>query len=123
MADILYSDSLVRVADDSIIFDHYYFPFGSKQIDMASIDYIEILMPSLKNGKWRIHGTGDFRTWFARDKHRPQRDCIFVIYRNNKRWRIGFTVEDSKALHAVFKRRNIRLKSFIPLGHFESGPK
>ncbi|MDJ0834108.1 MAG: hypothetical protein QNJ69_11335 [Gammaproteobacteria bacterium] len=122
MAEALYTDSLIRISEDSIVFDQYYFPFGSKQIDIASIDYIEVLMPSLKAGKWRIHGTGDFRTWFPRDKQRPQRDCIFVMYRKNKRWRIGFTAENSKAVHDIFKGKNIPLKLFIPLEHFESKP-
>ena len=119
MADILYSDSLIEVSDDSILFRHYYFPACAKQIKLSSIDHVEILMPSISSGKWRIHGTGDFRTWFPRDKHRPDRDCIFVLHRNNSRWRIGFTVEDSKALNAVLRQRHIRIKSFIPIEHFE----
>lgn len=120
MADILYSDSLIDISDDAMLFRHYYFPLGSKRIELSSVDHIEILMPSLASGKWRIHGTGDFRTWFPRDKDRPNRDCIFVLHRKNSRWRIGFTVEDSKAVNAILRQKHIRIKSFIPIEHFES---
>ena len=123
MADTLYSDSLIDIADESILFRHYYFPVGPKRIELSSIDHIEILMPSLSSGKWRIHGTGDFRTWFPRDKHRPERDCIFVLHRKKSRWRIGFTVQDSKAVNAILRQKNIAIKSFIPIEHFEPDKK
>jgi hypothetical protein len=58
------------------------------------IESIEIKEPTLLNGKYGIQGSGDFEKWFPRDGKRPSRDKIFIINLNNKRRRIGFTVEN-----------------------------
>lgn len=93
MTEIVYTDRLVEITRETIKFRHYYFPFGAKTINIGDIETVETLDPSLLSGKWRIHGTGDFRTWFPRDLQRPKRDAIFVLFLR-KRWRrIGFTVE------------------------------
>ena len=107
MEKITYSDSLVRITEYSIFFKRYFFPFGSRSIELSTIDHVEVLKPSLLNGKWRIHGSGDFRTWFPRDSDRPKRDRIFLLHLHKKWRRIGFTVENSDALIDVFKERNI----------------
>ena len=103
MPEALYEDSLIRMTEESILFRHYYFPFGAKRIELASIASVEVLKPSLLSGRWRIHGTGDFRTWFARDTRRPRRDLLFVLHRRGKWRRIGFTAEDSAAVMKIFK--------------------
>ena len=109
MADI-YADKLIRVTEKSILFKSYYFPFGSKRIGLSDIDHVEVIEPSLLSGKWRIHGSGDFRTWFARDLKRPKRDRLFIIHLRNRWRRIGFTVEGSDRLIDVLKDRNIVIK-------------
>ena len=110
MSEILYSDSLIEITKNSILFRQYYFPRGSKSIEISKIDHIEVLKSTLLSGKWRIHGTGDFRTWFPRDAKRPKRDQIFVIHLCNKWRRIGFTVEDSNVVIEIFKDKNILIK-------------
>ncbi len=104
---VVYSDKLVEVTDESILFRHYYFPFGSKRVNLSEIDHIVEKPPSLLNGKWRIHGTGDFKTWFPCDWKRPWRDKIFFISFPNKRKRIGFTVEDSETVKKLFKDKGL----------------
>ena len=107
MAQVIYTDKLVRITENSIFFKRYYFPFGSKSIELSIIDHVEVLKPTVLNGKWRIHGSGDFRTWFPRDTDRSKRDRIFILHLHKKWRRIGFTVEHSDALISVFKDRNI----------------
>ena len=102
MTEIIYSDKLVEISHDAIHFRHYYFPVGSKKINLKDVEKIEILSPTLINGKWRIHGTGDFRTWFPRDRKRPRRDMIFIIYFFKSWWRTGFTVENSNEVRQIF---------------------
>jgi hypothetical protein len=107
MTQVIYSDKLVRITENSILFKRYYFPFGSKSIEFSMIHRVEVIKSSLLNGKWRIHGSGDFRTWFPHDSDRPKRDRIFLLHLN-RRWRcIGFTVENSDAVIDVFKDRSI----------------
>ena len=74
---------------------------------MSEIERIEIKEPTLLNGKHRIHGSGDFKTWFPRDGKRPSRDKIFIIILSNKRRRIGFTVEDSDKIITIFKAKGL----------------
>ena len=114
MVQILYSDDLIHITEESLSFRRYYFPFGSKTIDLSSIDFVEVLPPTLLSGKWRIHGTGNFRTWFPHDIKRPNRDCIFIVHRHQTWWRIGFTVENSGAVRDVLELKNIPVKDYRP---------
>lgn len=104
---ILYSDDLVEIADDSILFRHYYFPFGSKRIMFSDVGHISMEKPSLLNGKYRIHGTGDLRTWYPCDLKRPIRDRIFFVTMPHRWLRIGFTVEDSGKVENIFREKHL----------------
>lgn len=106
-SELVYSDKLVEITDSSILFRWYYFPFGSKRIRLCDVDCIVEKNPTLLNGKWRIHGTGDFRTWFPCDWKRPTRSKIFIIRFQNKRKRIGFTVEDSETVTKILKEKRL----------------
>ena len=106
----IYADRLIEVTEKSILFKSYYFPFGSKRLELSDIDHVEVIEPTLLSGKWRIHGSGDFRTWFPRDMKRPKRDRLFIIHLRNRWRRIGFTVEDPDRLTDVLKDRNILVK-------------
>lgn len=94
-ADVLYSDSLVEITQGAICFKSYYFPFGSRRVSFSDISHITTEKPSLLNGQYKLHGTGDFVTWFPRDWKRPQRAVIFFAQMRGAARRIGFTVEDA----------------------------
>lgn len=102
-SEVVYSDKLVEITDNSILFRWYYFPFSSKRVRFSDVDYIVTKKPTFWNGKWRIHGTGDFKTWLPCDWKRPIRDRIFIISFQNKWKRIGFTVEDSETVAKIFQ--------------------
>ncbi|MBU4319322.1 MAG: hypothetical protein KKF30_18845, partial [Proteobacteria bacterium] len=63
----LYSDKLVDIFGDSIVFRNYYYPFGNKRVKFEDVDSIAVEKPTLLSGKYRYYGTGDFRTWFPPD--------------------------------------------------------
>lgn len=107
MITTLYSDSLIQITDETILFRTCYFPFGAKNLELSKIAHVEVLKPTFMNGKWRIHGSGDFRTWFPRDVNRPGRDFIFLLHLKNKWRRIGFTAENSEAVTQIFEEKNI----------------
>jgi hypothetical protein len=100
--NILYSDKLVEIYNDSILVRDYYYPFGDKRVHFENIERILVQKPTLKSGKYRYYGSGDFRTWFPPD-NRTSRDKIFTIIIKKKWWRIGLTVEDSQAFQNVIK--------------------
>ena len=110
-SEVIYSDSLVEITSDGILFRNYYFPFGSRRVALSEVDGVLAKEPTWSNGKWRIQGTIDFRTWFPRDWKRPARDRIFFISFAGKRSRIGFTVEDSLEGANILNENGLLLES------------
>ena len=108
MAAILYSDGLISIDEGSITFRRYYFPsYKSKTVPLSDIADIAVKPPTIFFGKWRIHGTGNFRTWYPEDRDRPKRDRIFLL-RLRDRWiRIGFTAEDGERAERVLRAKNL----------------
>ncbi len=100
----LYSDKPVEIYDDFVLIRNYYWPFGNKQVRFQDIESVLVVEPTLKTGKYRYYGSGDFRTWFPPD-NRSRRDRIFVITIRGRWWRVGLTVEDSQAVLEIFKRK------------------
>lgn len=102
--ELLYSDSLVTITGGEIIFKHYYFPTGrEKVVPVAEIKRITVKPPTLKNGKWRLYGTGNFKTWFPKDTKRPKRDRIFFLTLKNQWIDVGFTVENGDRVEQILK--------------------
>lgn len=109
--NILYSDRLIEIAENTILFRKYYFPtFSNKVVEFSEVEKIVIENPTIKNGKFRYWGSGDFLHWFPIDFQRSQRDVIYILFRKNKRIRIGFTVEDSKKVTELLKEKTIDIE-------------
>ncbi len=106
--EILYQDSLMEIERNHITPKNYYFPsMSSKKILFTSVEKINVYKPSLLRGKWRIQGTGDFRTWYPADSSRYKRDKIFLIIYKNKWMRSAFTVEDLDKVEEIFKVKGL----------------
>jgi hypothetical protein len=106
--EAIYTDKLVTITNDDIIFQHYYFPTGKKKV--VKIDDIKCILvekPTLWNGKWRLHGTGNFKTWFPKDYSRPKSDRIFTATLKNQWFHIGFTVEDGDRVEKILRSKNL----------------
>ena len=102
--NILYSDRLIEIRNDSILFHNYYFPIAAaKAVKFDEIETIFIKQPTMLNGKYRYWGSGDFIHWFPLDTKRSKRDIIFILLRKNKTIKIGFTVEDSEKVIGLLK--------------------
>jgi hypothetical protein len=106
-ADAIYSDSLVTIMKKSILFKRYGFFEGDRLVLFSEIEKIVVKKPSLWNGKFRFHGTGDFKAWFPKDFQRYKRDKIFFAFIRNKWWRIGFTVENSDEVIRIFREKGL----------------
>lgn len=104
----LYADKLISITDKDIIFYNYYFPTGKKRhVKIDDIECITVLEPTFRNGKWRIHGTGNFKVWFPKDNNRPHRDRIFIATLKNKWINIGFTVEDGDTVENLLRSKSL----------------
>jgi hypothetical protein len=98
----LYEDSLVVLTSDSLLLKRYYFPtLKPKLVSLAEVQRIEIICPNLWTGRFRLWGSGDFRTFYPLDLGRPKRDRIFQLTQRDKRIRIGFTAENSELFIAA----------------------
>jgi hypothetical protein len=105
---VLYTDSLVTITDDQIIFEHYYFPIRKRKVvRLDDIEQIRVKPPTIWNGKWRLHGTGNFRTWFPQDYKRPKRDKIFFATLKTQWVNIGFTVENGDRVEKILRDKNL----------------
>lgn len=105
---LLYSDRLIWITDDSITFLNYSFPtLSSRKVLFADIDHICVKKNSLGTGKWRLWGSGDFRTWFPLDGDRPSRDRIFHATLKTQGMNIGFTVVDSPRVISILKEKDL----------------
>ena len=108
MSQVLYKDKLLRISDQSITFYSYYFPSSkSLTVLLEDVKKIDSLMPSMFNGKYRFWGTSTFITWFPKDLKRNLRDKIFILYRKNKKIKIGFTAEDSQKVFKVLLEQQL----------------
>ena len=103
MDEIKYKDSLITINDSYITFFNYGIFGGSKTVNLSEIEKIDVLEPNIWTGKYRYHGSGDFRTWFPADYARSKRDAIFIIHLKKRRLRIGFTVDNSREVIRILK--------------------
>ena len=104
----IYSDSLVSITENAITFRRYYYPSGkSKVVRLDDIESIVVGTPTIRNGKWRIHGTGSIKTWYPEDMNRPQRDRIFIAVLKSQWVNIGFTVENADQVEGFLRKKNL----------------
>jgi len=105
--DILYSDSLVEISADIILFRRYYFPFGAKRLKLSDVERVIAQKPGFFTGKYRLQGSAGLHTWFPMDLQRPKRSRIFLMILRDQRRRIGFTVENEVALEQILRERKL----------------
>ena len=107
-AEIVYADKLITITNDHIIFNRYYFPLRKpKVVKIENIKSISVKKPTIWNGKWRLHGTGNFEVWFPEDYRRPKRDRIFFATLTNQWTKIGFTVENGETVEKLLRSMNL----------------
>jgi hypothetical protein len=106
-ADVLYSDSLVEISAETILFRRYYFPFGAKRLKLSDIERIVVQKPSFFTGKFRLQGSAGLHTWSPMDLQRPRRRKIFFIRLRSQKLRISFTVENDAAVEHILREKNL----------------
>ena len=55
-ADPLYSDGLVEISAETILFRRYYFPFGAKRLKLSDIERVVVQTPTFSTGKYCLQG-------------------------------------------------------------------
>jgi hypothetical protein len=105
--DALYSDNLVVITREILVFYNYYFWGCGKTVPVREIDRIETLKTGVNNGSWRLWGSSSLMGWMPMDWRRPSRDSIFLLHYKNKKFQIGFTVENSALAESVLKQTGL----------------
>lgn len=104
----LYSNRLLEITDDEVVFHGDYFPVaGNRYLPWSRIGSVSVRRSSALGGRWRIWGSGDFRTGFPWDPLRPRRDRIFVASVRGGYWKSGFTTEDSARVAEILCDRGL----------------
>jgi hypothetical protein len=106
-ADVLYSDSLVEISTETMLFRRYYFPAGARRIKLSHIERVLVQTPRHATSKYRLQGNAGWRTWYSMDVHRPNRTKLFIVILRDKWRRIGFTVEDEATVEQIFRERQL----------------
>ena len=70
----LYSDGVVRMSEDGIVINHYYWPFGRKRIAYADIRGFDVRPLKAWHGQFRVHGIDHLGRWYSRDRHRGEKE-------------------------------------------------
>jgi hypothetical protein len=105
--DVLYSDKLVEISTETILFRQYYFPRGAKRLKLSDIGRVVVQTPTFFTGKYRLQGSAGLHTWSPMDLQRPKRSKIFFIIMRSKRRRISFTVEDEAAVEQILRQKEL----------------
>ncbi len=104
--EVIYADELIQIWPEYIVFLRYYFPtYDSKWVRLDAIERIWTERLTMRTGKWRIHGTGNFATWYPEDGRRPKRSRIFFAKLKTQRVRIGFTVERPEEVERILREK------------------
>ncbi len=104
-AEILYEDGYIRISHQAVTVKGYDLFGRDKEFPLRNIQRVQIRPLNFRTGKYRVMGTGDFRTWLAADTGRAFREVVFVLHPFKGWWRAGFSVESvekaTQALKAV----------------------
>ena len=106
-ADVLYSDRLVEISAETILFRRDSFPIGAKRLKLSDIERDVVQIPSFATGRYRLQGSVGVHTWSPMDLQRPRRSKIFYLILRHKTLRIGFTVEDETAVEHILREKNL----------------
>jgi hypothetical protein len=106
-ANVLYSDSLVEISTETILFRRYYFPFGAKQLKLSDIEGVVVQEPNFSTGKYRLQGSAGLHIWSPMDLQRPRRTKIFFMRLRSRKLCISFTVENAATLERILRERDL----------------
>ena len=97
-----YDDGRVRVHGGELTLRGYYFPWGSKHIDVAAITELRRVELSAARGRARIWGTANPRYWANLDPGRPKKKVGFIL-ELGKAVRPLVTPDDPDAFEAALR--------------------
>lgn len=70
----LYTDSVVRMGEDGIVINRYYWPFGRKRIPYTEIRDFDARPLAAWHGQFRVQGVDHLGRWYSRDRHRGEKE-------------------------------------------------
>ena len=77
--EVLYSDRIVRMRDDAVVINRYYWPFGRKRIPYSRIRDFTARPLKAWHGQFRVHGIDHLGRWYSRDRHRGEKELAIDL--------------------------------------------
>jgi hypothetical protein len=70
----LYTDTVVRMGEERIVINRYYWPVGRKRIPYTAIRGFTARPLNPWHGQFRVHGIDHRGRWYSRDRHRGEKE-------------------------------------------------
>lgn len=100
-SETLYDDGRI-VCDDEGLTIRWYYLWGSKRFPYGAIRSARPFTLGLLQGKWRLWGSGNLRTWYHLDLSRPRKERGIEL--DTGRWaRPCLTPDDVDAVVAILE--------------------
>jgi hypothetical protein len=72
--EVLYADSIVRMREDGVVINRYYWPMGRKRIPYDEIRSFTTRPLRAWHGQFRVQGVDHRGRWYSRDRHRGEKE-------------------------------------------------
>jgi hypothetical protein len=70
----IYTDTVVRMSEDELVINRYYWPFGKKRIPYTDIRSFSSRPLKAWHGQYRVQGVDHRGRWYSRDRHRGDKE-------------------------------------------------
>jgi hypothetical protein len=70
----LYTDTVVRMGEDGLVINRYYWPVGRKRIPYTAIRRFTARPLAAWHGQYRVQGIDHRGRWYSRDRHRGEKE-------------------------------------------------
>jgi hypothetical protein len=77
--EVLYSDAIVRMREDGVVINRYYWPAGRKRIPYDEIRSFDTRPLKAWHGQYRVQGIDHRGRWYSRDRHRGEKDLAIDL--------------------------------------------
>lgn len=100
----LYTDTVVRMSEDMLVINRYYWPLGRKRIRYSRIRHFTPRPLKAWHGQYRVHGIDHLGRWYSRDRHRGEKELAIDL---TVGWLIRpvLTPDDVDTVLAILERK------------------
>ena len=112
--NVLYKDLHLELRPDSLVINHYYFPFlTAKTIALKDIRSVRVLSHDFRTFKWVMWGFRFSRSWWHYDLFRGDKP-IYMVLDTNSFWKPTLSPGDVTHFNHVLLQQLYKLNNIDP---------